>query len=193
MHALYRFIAVGFAGTLLWAACGGDDNNGSSEDMTALCKQTCDKLVACWDGGLPIDCNAACAPRDGGGGSGGQCKDVDAQVAHLKGCLQKDCKDLSACFESAPCNGGGGAGGAGGAGGSTGGSGGSTGGAGGSTGGTGGGSGDGPSCASLLACCNAITNEMIKPTCLMMHMQANGNEAVCAATYSGFKMGGLCP
>lgn len=187
MHALYRLIAVGFAGSLLWAACGGDDSNGGSEDVTSLCKDTCNKLVACWDGGIPLDCNSMCAPRDGGSGTGGgeTCKDPDAQIAHLKGCLQKECKDLTACFESAPCNGGGGSGGAGGAGGA----GGSTGGSGG-TGGSGLGDG-GASCAALLTCCNAITNETLKPACLQTHML--GIDAVCAATLNGYKASMLCP
>jgi hypothetical protein len=184
MNAFSRLIVVGFAGTILWAACGGDDSNGG-DDWTALCKKTCTKVAACFDaGGFTVNCDAQCASgADGGSGSGG-CKNDDARSAAAKACLEKEaCQDLFACFDAIPdCEGGGtGSGGGGG-----------TGGAGGTGGSSGGAPDGGATCATLLACCNAATDANVKSACLMTHMNAMGNDMICSLTYSAIR-GVACP
>lgn len=167
MHALVRPVALAFAGVLLWAACGGDDD---SEDPVAICKQGCNKIQACFAdaGGPTINCETTCNPRDGGSGGGSTCTNQADINAASRACYDKPCEEIFSCFAKIPCQGGGagGTGGTGGGGtGATGGVGtGGTGGAGTGGGGTGGTTGGG-TCADLLACCNAAATDALKMEC----------------------------
>jgi hypothetical protein len=192
MRPYVRYVAVALAGTLIWAACGGDDSEG--DDVVASCKQACNKLVSlCFaDAGGFFNCDTSCAPKDGGGTGGSQCTNTSEANAAFKACLEKNtCDELTSCFRAVPCQGGTGAGGAGGSG-ATGGTGGTGGGGTGGTGGTGGGTGDG-GCAQLLACCNAATNETIKSSCLMGYdaIKPSG-DAACGMLYTQIKPS-VCP
>jgi hypothetical protein len=191
MYALVRPVALAFAGVMLWAACGGDD--GDSEDPAALCKQGCNKIQTCFGdaGGPTIDCEAQCAPRDGGTGGGSTCTNQADIDSASRACLDKPCAEFISCFARVPAcqRGTGGTGGAGGTGGGgTGGGG--TGGAGtggGGTGGTGGTSGGG-TCADLLACCNAAATDALKTECRMLYDAAMpSGDMFCGAALSAGK------
>ena len=190
MRVLGRSVVVAFVGTLLWAACGSD-SSGGGDDPVALCKQACNKLVGCYDGGLPVNCDTQCTQTDGGGG-GTTCTNQAEITAAYKACLDKSCGELVACFEKIPaCQGGTTTTGTGGAGGSTGGAGG-TGGAGtGGTAGSGGTSGGG-TCADLLACCNRAS-DTLKQQCMMIYEAALPNgDMTCGAALGALKAS-YCP
>jgi hypothetical protein len=192
MRPYARYVALAFVGTVVWAACGGDDSSG--DDPVASCKQACNKFVSvCYpDAGDFFNCDSSCTPRDGGGTGGSNCTNASEMSAAYKACLEKNtCDELMACYRAVPpCQGGGtGSGGSGGTG-ATGGTGGSTGGAGGTGGGVDAGSG---TCAQLLACCNAATNEQIKSSCLMGYNAVMGQgDSACGAVYTQIKAS-VCP
>jgi hypothetical protein len=187
MKVLVRSVAVAWVGTLLWAACGGDDD-GNSDDPVAICIQGCTKVQSLCspDAGGTTNCDNICVARDGGGGTT-SCTNQNEITAASKACLEKNtCQELLACSAQVPrCQGG------------TGGSGGSGGTGGGGTGGTGatggaGGTGGGGTCADLLACCNAAS-EQLKPGCMMAYNAAVGQgDATCGALLTTLKST-LCP
>ncbi len=199
MNVLRRSVAVAWVGALLWSACGGD-SDGDSNDAVAVCKQGCTKIQSlCFpDAGGTTDCDANCAPRDGGGG-GGTCTNQDEITAAAKACLDKNtCTDLLTCSAAIPdCqrdpSGAGGSGGSGGTGGGgSGGAGGSSGTGGGGTGGAGGSSGGG-TCADLLACCNAATTDQIKSACMTAYNAVMGQgDAACGPVLMSLKAS-VCP
>jgi hypothetical protein len=192
MNVLGRFVGVVVLAMVLWPACGGDDSSGGDDSVT-LCKEACGKMQSlCFpDGGGGTDsCLSGCNPKDGGS----ICTNESDIAAAAKNCLAKTtCQDFLSCLQGLPpCEGGGtgagGAGGSGGTGGSTGGSGG--GGTGGSGGTGGGGSG---TCADLLACCNANTNEPIRMACLSGYNTVMGQgDAACGMLLASIKAT-VCP
>jgi hypothetical protein len=188
MHALVRPVALAFAGVLLWAACGGDDD---SEDPVAICKQGCNKLQACFAdaGGPTINCETTCNPRDGGSGGGSTCTNQADINAASRACYDKPCEEIFSCFARIPdCQGG--TGGSGGTGGTGGGGTGGTGGAGtggGGTGGTGGTTGGG-TCGDLLACCNAAATDTLKTQCRSIYDAAlPQGDMACGIAYGALK------
>jgi hypothetical protein len=194
MRPSARYIAFAFLGTLIWAACGGDDDSGSG-DPVASCKQACNKFVSlCYpDAGGFFNCDTSCSPRDGGNGGGGTCSNASEVSAAYKACLQKNtCEELMSCYSSVPpCQGGTGSGGSGGGGGS-----GATGGTGGSTGGSGGTAGGldgGGTCAQLLACCNAASSDQLKTSCITAYNQImSQGDSACGLIYTQLKSV-ICP
>jgi hypothetical protein len=95
MNVAGRSVVVAFVGTLLWAACGSDNDSGG-EDSAALCKQGCDKVVSlCFaDAGDNFQCTCP-LPPDGGASP---CANQSEMTAAYKACLEKTtCQDLLTC------------------------------------------------------------------------------------------------
>src|SRR5690348_16151106 len=103
MNVAGRSVVIAFVGTLLWVACGGDNNSG--DDPVALCKEGCAKVQSlCFpDAGGTLECK--CTATDGGAGT--TCTNQDAINAAYKACLDKTtCQDFLNC-QIPKCEGGG--------------------------------------------------------------------------------------